>query len=73
VFIYVKKVNKELCIRIKMGIDPNPNPRAQEYADPDPGAPKLQIQCGSGSEILDFQVKDPDPKLLISDPEHCFL
>jgi len=25
---------------------------------------------GSGSEILDFQFEDPDPKLLISDPEH---
>jgi len=26
---------------------------------------------GSGSEIHDFQFEDPDPKLLISDPEHC--
>jgi len=29
---------------------------------------------GSGSEIPDFYLEDPDPdpKLLISDPEHCF-
>ena len=33
--------------------------------DPDPGSK-------SGYEILDFQFEDPDPKLLISDPEHCF-
>jgi len=32
--------------------------------DPDPGSE-------SGSEILDFQFEDSDPKLLISDPEHC--
>jgi len=32
--------------------------------DPDPG---------SGSEIPYFQFEDPDPKLLISDPEHWLL
>jgi len=26
---------------------------------------------GSGSEIPDIHLEDPDPKLLISDPEHC--
>ena len=33
--------------------------------DPDPGS-----GSGYGSEIPDFQLEDPDPKLLISDPEH---
>jgi len=32
--------------------DPDPDPGAQENADPDQEAPKMRIQCGSGSEIL---------------------
>jgi len=32
-----------------------------------------QVTEGSGSEIPDFQLEDPDPKLLISDPEHWFI
>ena len=32
--------------------------------DPDPGI----SDPGSGTEIPDFQLEDPDPKLFISDP-----
>ena len=31
----------------------------------------LKFTEGSGSKIPDFQFEDPDPKLLISDTEHC--
>ena len=43
--------------------DPDSDPDLTFYifSDPDPGF---------GSGILDFRFKDPDPKLLISDPEH---
>ena len=34
--------------------------------DPDPGS-------GSGSIIPDFQFKNPDPKFMISDPQHCMI
>jgi len=41
---------------------------SQKYPDPESGS-----GSGSGSEIpdLQFENSDPDPKLLISDPEHC--
>jgi len=31
---------------------------------------KNSYTIGSGSEIPDFQLEDPDQKLLISEPEH---
>jgi len=36
-----------------------------------PSQVKERSGSGSGSEIPDFELEDPDPKLLISDPEHC--
>jgi len=56
------KISTHLCLVI------NQNQKlfftiTSSQKDPDPGS-------GSGSKILDFQYEDPDPKLLISDPEH---
>ena len=39
---------------------------------PYPGTPNGS-GSGSGTEIPDFQFEDPDLKLLISDPEHCWI
>jgi len=33
----------------------------------------LQVTEGSGSEILDLHFEDPDPLLIISDPEDWYM
>ena len=43
-FIYVKKVKKKFDLDQNADPDADPDPRAQENADPEPGAPKKRIQ-----------------------------
>jgi hypothetical protein len=61
--MFVKKAKIE-HLSPDQNADPDEDPETQENADPEPGIPKLQIQCGSRFHTLTLTPDgDEDHKL----------